>query len=561
MGGFGQTLKNIFLTPQPGSKGWAAKQDADMKQQQEDRAAQAQQDDELQHAIAQGAKYVGPGGLIQEQMLGPDGQMVTTHRPPSEDEFVQSYPGRKGAPPVKMAWGSQYEQMMNQMLGQQPQRQAATQQAQDLAYASGTGQAKAATKNAVPLANAQGQADSARRQTQLDSRGVIVPDDVAQTIGFPKGTVMLPEELAAAQENAQKIRAGNRATLKPGESIVDLTPGAGAQPTAPQPATAPAPADAQPAVPGAQVPPVPQGAPAAGVAAPAGPSASPAGAPVIAGAGAGVKSGDWEGGIQAALNGDQTSPLMKPLRSRVSMYLKLNMPEKAQQAIDEASKEYNAPSAAAAIERATGPYKIQQQLATAKTLRAGDNPAVAGVAPAGIAAAQTQATKLDQDYIKAKSATDAMGALLDLAEKGNKAAGVNVPLVGVETLNAINGIKRINSAEISQYGNAGSLLDEVQGKLGKLTKGKPMPQDIIDDVRELHQTLGQQGYQNYTNGLSSLNDRTGAKFQPNIPAPNIRKAPAAAQNFKATASGKNGQKIGTVDGKTWVDVKTGQPVQ
>lgn len=553
MGGFFQTLKNSLLTPAAGSPGWVAKQNADMKQQEEDRAAQAQQDLELQHAIAQGAKYVGPGGLIQEQMLGPDGQTVTTHRPPSEDEFVQSYPGRKGAPPVKMAWGSQYQQIMNQMAGEAPARAAAVQQTQDSSQAQALGTAQGQAKGAPLIA--QGQAEA--RNTQLQSRGVIVPDDVATTVGYPRGTQVLPEELANLQEQAQKIRQGNRQVLKPGESIVDLTPGASAQSqTQPSPGTPPSPGAApqppQPAPSG-----VPAGAPMSAAPAPS-PAPLQTGAPVIAGAGAGVKPGDWQGGIDAAVP-DKTSPLYAPLRSRVSMWLRLNNSDKAQQAIDDAAKDYNAPSAAAAIERVTSPFKIAQQVAAAKALRAGDNPAVAGVAPAGIAAAQTAATKLDQEYIKAKSATDAMGHLLDLTEKGNKAAGVNVPLVGVETLNAINGIKRINSAEIDQYGSAGNLLDQIKGKIGKLTVGKPMPQDIIDDVRELHQTLGQQGYQNYTNGLASLNNRTGAKFQPNIPAPNIRKGPAAAAGSPPIVqkSKSTGQyRYSTDEGKTW---QPGQP--
>ena len=183
---------------------------------------------------------------------------------------------------------------------------------------------------------------------------------------------------------------------------------------------------------------------------------------------------------------------------------------------------------AVATESATSGIKIGQAIATAKALRQGDNPAVAGVAPAAVAQVQNQAIKLDQDYLKAKEASESLGRILDLAESGNKAAGSNVPLVGVETLNAINGIKRINSAEINQYGNAGSLLDEIKGKLGKLAVGKPIDQSVLNDIRELHQTLAQQGYQAYTGGLKALNDRTGAKYAPTIPPPNLSRGAKAS---------------------------------
>jgi hypothetical protein len=187
---------------------------------------------------------------------------------------------------------------------------------------------------------------------------------------------------------------------------------------------------------------------------------------------------------------------------------------------------------AVATARATAPIETAKAIATAKALRQGDNPAVAGVAPAAVGQVQNSAVKLDETYIKAKSVTDSMGHLLDLAEHGNKAAGSNIPLVGVETLNAINGIKRINSAEIAQYSNAGSLLDQIKGKIGKLAEGKPIPQDVMDDIRELHHTLGQQAYQEYTDGLRTLNTRTGSTFAPALEAPNIRRGAGAKPAFK-----------------------------
>lgn len=165
-------------------------------------------------------------------------------------------------------------------------------------------------------------------------------------------------------------------------------------------------------------------------------------------------------------------------------------------------------SKAMAIEKAKAPIEMQRAITVANTNRA-----------------NAGAEKLDTEYNTARSTTEALGRILDLAQSGNKAAGSNVPLVGVETLNAINGIKRVNSMEINQYGSAGSLLDKIKGKIGSLTVGQPIPQDVLNDIRELHESLGQQSYEKYTTGLKSLEQRTpGAKLPPTIPPPSIRAA-------------------------------------
>ena len=181
------------------------------------------------------------------------------------------------------------------------------------------------------------------------------------------------------------------------------------------------------------------------------------------------------------------------------------------------------------IERATAPIKLANSIAEAKVMRAGDNAAVSGVAPAAIATVQNDAIKLDQEYGSAKSVADSMQHILDLAQSGNKAAGSNIPLVGVETLNALNGIKRINTAEIAQYGTAGSLLDEIKGKLGKIPSGQPVPADVIADIRQLHQTLTQDAYSKYKANLDNLNKRTGSKYDPAYEAPKATSGPVSVK--------------------------------
>lgn len=139
---------------------------------------------------------------------------------------------------------------------------------------------------------------------------------------------------------------------------------------------------------------------------------------------------------------------------------------------------------------------------------------LAGVRPNLVGPASAAFEKAGTEYATASGAADAMQTVIDLAQKGNKEANSNLPLVGVETLNALNGIKRINGAEIAQYGNAGSLLDKIQGKIGSLTVGKPIPQDVLDDIRELHTTIAQQAGTTYQRKVQVTNQTYGSKFQP-----------------------------------------------
>lgn len=210
---------------------------------------------------------------------------------------------------------------------------------------------------------------------------------------------------------------------------------------------------------------------------------------------------------------------------------------------------------------ANAPTEVAKAVATAKALRMGDNAAVAGVAPAAVTAVQNSAMKLDQDYAGAKAATETLGRVLDLAGQGNAAAGANVAPLGAAGIAAVNGIKRLNPSLVESYGNAGSILQDIQGKLSHWEGTGPLPKGLLDEVRELHQTIGQQAYQTYTDNLNSLNTRSGSKFQPTLGPPNISKAggiPPAVQSVLANAPAGI-HKLS--DGTTWVKAADGTITQ
>ncbi len=117
-------------------------------------------------------------------------------------------------------------------------------------------------------------------------------------------------------------------------------------------------------------------------------------------------------------------------------------------------------------------------------------------------------------YQDARATADDIQNVIDLVKSGNKAAGSNLPLLGVGALNAINGIKRMNKAEIDQYQGAGSLYDKITGKLGGLAEGKPIPADVLADIETLHKTLAEGAAKKHAGEVSAINVSHGSNFKP-----------------------------------------------
>jgi hypothetical protein len=258
-------------------------------------------------------------------------------------------------------------------------------------------------------------------------------------------------------------------------------------------------------------------------------------------------------------------------KSQVSFYIKNGQIDEANKALDKAVEDANAPGKAAAVEtataplktaqavataRATAPIETQRAIATAKALREGDNPALAGVPPALATQVQTAATKLDQDYVSAKTAAEDIANLLKMARGGNVAAGANIPLAGVGAINAVNGIKRINQAEIQQYGTAGSLIQKIQGKLQGWTEGKPIPDSVLNDMATVHEMLAGGAYQKYTSNLAALNQRSGAKYGPAFEAPKPLGGSGGAKTINTQADYNALPK-----GATYIDAADGKQYQ
>ncbi len=144
----------------------------------------------------------------------------------------------------------------------------------------------------------------------------------------------------------------------------------------------------------------------------------------------------------------------------------------------------------------------------------GANSALQGVLPAQRNGALSAAQKAADEFTKAMESTANVQTFIDMAKKGNKAAGSNLPIMGAESIQALNGIRRINRTEIEQYQGAGSLLDKINGRIGKLISGQPIPADVMKDIEALHKAISGNAAANYSAKLDGINQNFHSNFKP-----------------------------------------------
>jgi hypothetical protein len=158
--------------------------------------------------------------------------------------------------------------------------------------------------------------------------------------------------------------------------------------------------------------------------------------------------------------------------------------------------------------------ETQQKVAVAQAALANVPAGLKGVASHLVAPAAADATKYGQEYADAVAAANDMKTFVDMAKAGNKIAYAYSPTEGVLTLNTARGVKRVNMAEISSYGGAGSALDRIQGFLGKQASGASIPANVLDDMDSLHQAIAGNAQNTYANKLKNVNATYGSHFEP-----------------------------------------------
>jgi len=125
--------------------------------------------------------------------------------------------------------------------------------------------------------------------------------------------------------------------------------------------------------------------------------------------------------------------------------------------------------------------------------------------------------KAEGAYRGAVQSAQSLASFVDAANSGNKVAAQAIPLEGALTVTTAQGVHRINRNEIEQLQGAGSLFDTIMGKVGKLTKGQPIPPDVLKDFDALSQMMKKQAYSTYKDAHSSAVKRYGLKNEEPLP--------------------------------------------
>lgn len=183
-------------------------------------------------------------------------------------------------------------------------------------------------------------------------------------------------------------------------------------------------------------------------------------------------------------------------------------------------------------------FETQQKIAAAQAGVANVPAGLRGVAPHLVAPAAADATKYGQEYADATAAANDMKTFVDMAKGGNKIAYAYSPTEGVLTLNTARGVKRVNMAEISSYGGAGSALDRITGFLGKQASGASIPQSVLNDMESLHQAIAGNARNTYANKLKNVNSTYGSHFEPvDMGGPNAGSSDTGNHPFAAQFGG------------------------
>lgn len=128
--------------------------------------------------------------------------------------------------------------------------------------------------------------------------------------------------------------------------------------------------------------------------------------------------------------------------------------------------------------------------------------------------------KAEGSYRTASQSADELQEMVDGIKTGNKIYAKALPLEGALAVNTSQGVKRINRTEVEQIAGAGSLLDKIQGELGKLKSGDSIPPNVLPDYEKLAKMLKQGAYSNYRGAFDSAKQRYKLDNEEALPGPN-----------------------------------------
>jgi hypothetical protein len=161
--------------------------------------------------------------------------------------------------------------------------------------------------------------------------------------------------------------------------------------------------------------------------------------------------------------------------------------------------------------------------------------------------------KAEQQFRTAQQGANTMRDMLAQADAGNKMSAQMLPLEGALQITTAQGVHRINRTEVDQFQGAGSLFDKIQGELGKVSAGQPIPPNIRNDIRKLVAAQEKQAYSTYKGAYDSAAKRYHLDDEAPLPEPG-GEGPASGSSGKAVSL-KAAMGLPVNKGKSEADVR------
>jgi hypothetical protein len=166
---------------------------------------------------------------------------------------------------------------------------------------------------------------------------------------------------------------------------------------------------------------------------------------------------------------------------------------------------------ALAVKRAVLPLEVQGEVNKQLALARISPDAFAPVQDrASRQAAITNYEKDSKEYADKVGAAQQLQDFVAAAQSGNKAAPGLIPITAVRGL-----VNRVNRQELeSVSGSAGSILDRIEGKIGSLKEGQPIPPDVLKDLSSIGKTMASAARRAYEYKVQVTNKTYGSKATP-----------------------------------------------
>lgn len=137
--------------------------------------------------------------------------------------------------------------------------------------------------------------------------------------------------------------------------------------------------------------------------------------------------------------------------------------------------------------------------------------------------------KVEQPFQTSVAQANTLRHVVQAAQSGNKIAASLQSLEATFAAVRAAGLNRVNMAEIHQTGSAGSFMDNLESRFGKLTEGQPIPADLQKDMLSFADILEKAAADKYKEGFTAVTGRYGLKDEKPLTGKNKQYNPATGK--------------------------------